>query len=355
MPQQEGRIASIQALRFLAAATVAAGHLAFAFSDHVGAGLGLDRGVEQASNHASQAAVALFFLISGYIMIIASRPLFGAPRGTCRFWMRRAVRILPPYWIATGLLVVVFLWLGREIAPAHLLRSLALVPGYGADGSRPLPLLWPGWTLFYEMLFYLLFGLGVSAGRKAAVLCAAGGIIMLVALGALLDAPGALLFSATRPVSLLFVAGMALALWREGGGSLPAPVRWALVLAVIPTMAVLVRPPAEDTLDITYLFWAGLPALLLFAAVAGGPLRVPYPHLADTLGGMSYALYLLHLPVAWFWVAFYPGTLFALGPWFHYASLLGGALAVSLAFYLWVERPLTAALNRRLAGKCGRA
>lgn len=349
MEEQQGRILSVQLLRFMAAAVVAAGHLAFAFSDHVGGGLGLDRGVARASNHASQSAVALFFLVSGYIMVVSSRGLFGAKGGTRVFWLRRAVRILPPYWIATGLLVAVFLWLGREVDAGHLLRSLLLMPDYGADGARPLPILWPGWTLFYEMLFYLLFGLGISAGRWWAVLGAGAGIAALVLLGLFVESPGAVLFSATRPVSLLFPIGMALALWREEGGELSVPFRWALALAVIPAMALLPRSTG-DALDFAYLLWAGLPALLLFAAVVGGPLRVGRPQLADRLGGMSYALYLLHLPVAWFWAAFYPGFLFALGPWFHFASLLGGAFAISLGFYLWVERPLTAALNRRLAG-----
>ncbi|MFC3101899.1 acyltransferase [Altererythrobacter lauratis] len=348
MDQHQGRVLSVQLLRFLAAAIVAAGHLAFAFSDHVGGGLGLDRGVARASNHASQSAVPLFFLVSGYIMVVASRPLFGVKGGMRAFWLRRAVRILPPYWIATGLLVAVFAWLGREVDGVHLLRSLALVPDYGADGARPLPILWPGWTLFYEMLFYLLFGLGISAGRWPAVGTAAGGIAALVLLGLLIESPGAVLFAATRPVSLLFPIGMALALWREGGGQLPAALRVALALAVIPAMALLPRS-SGDALDFAYLLWAGIPALLLFAAVVGGPLRVPQPRLADMLGGMSYALYLLHLPVAWIWAAFYPGFLFALGPWFHFASLMGGAFALSLGFYLWVERPLTAALNRRLA------
>ena len=354
MEEQQGRILSVQLLRFVAAAVVAAGHLAFAFSDHVGGGLGLDRDVARASNHASQSAVALFFLVSGYIMVVASRSLFGVKGGTWVFWLRRAVRILPPYWIATALLVAVFLWLGREVDAGHLLRSLALVPDYGADGARPLPLLWPGWTLFYELLFYLLFGLGISAGRWWAVLVAAGGIVALVLLGLFLSAPGAVLFSATRPVSLLFPIGMALALWHEGGGEMPTPLRWALALAVIPAMVLLPRSTG-DALDFAYLLWAGLPALLLFAGVVGGPLRVPRPHLADMLGGMSYALYLLHLPVAWMWAAFYPGFLFALGPWFHFASLLGGAFVLSLGFYLWIERPMTAALNRRVAGGKQRA
>ncbi|MFC3096861.1 acyltransferase family protein [Alteraurantiacibacter palmitatis] len=348
MDQHQGRVVSVQLLRFLAAAVVAGGHLAFAFSDHVAGGLGLDRSVARASNHASQSAVALFFLVSGYIMVVASQRLFGVKGGTQAFWLRRAVRILPPYWIATALLVAVFLWLGREVDAGHLLRSLALVPGYGADGARPLPILWPGWTLFYEMLFYLLFGLGISAGRWPAVFVAAGGIAALVLLGTVLASPGAVLFSATRPVSLLFPIGMALALWREGGGELPAPLRVALALAVVPAMALVPRSTG-DALDFAYLLWAGLPALLLFAAVVGGPLRVPGPQVADVLGGMSYALYLLHLPVAWIWAAFYPGFLYALGPWFHFASLLGGAFVISLGFYLWIERPLTAALNRRVA------
>ena len=55
----------------------------------------------------------------------------------------------------------------------------------------------------------------------------------------------------------------------------------------------------------------------------GGPLRVPGARLVIAAGDMSYALYLLHVPIAWFWLwlwARLPG--FSPGPWDYLASAL---------------------------------
>ncbi len=149
--EPDGRIASIQLLRALAALTVAAGHIAFAFAEHIGSGLGL----VPTDGAAGQIAVMLFFIVSGYVMVVSSKPLFGRPGARRAFWTRRIIRIMPPYWIATGLLVLIFLTLfPQPVDPLKLAQSLMLVPYWPERGFlRPLPVLWVGWTLFYEMFF----------------------------------------------------------------------------------------------------------------------------------------------------------------------------------------------------------
>lgn len=342
------KVLSIQLLRALAAGVVALAHLAYAYADHVGPGLGLPPGDGQAA----QAAVVLFFLISGYIMVVSSAPLFGAARAARRFWLRRAIRIAPPYWLATGLLLGIMAWQGRTVDPGELWRSLALVPYYAEAGRPPQPLLWPGWSLFYEAVFYFCFGLGLAFGKIRAVLLASGLLAALVVLGMLAEPTSALLnapiFGLTRPLLLLFIPGMALALWVEKGGVIAMPVRLALAVLVLPTLLFLPMPESEARLSFAYLVWAASPALLLFLAVVGGPLRLPrfLATLAEALANASYAIYLLHLPVAMLLPLIYPGRLYDLGPWFYLATLVGGTLVASLAFYALVERPMTKALNR---------
>lgn len=340
-------IQSIQLLRALAAGTVAVIHLAFAFADHVGEGLALG----EADNYMqlSQAAVALFFLVSGYIMVVSTCPLFGAPDGSRRFWIRRAVRIAPPYWLATLLLAALYLWRGQDFAGLDLLRSLALLPFWSeAAQTQPLPLLWPGWTLFYEALFYFLFGLGVSAGRRWAVAIPAVVLLALIGAGLFLEPRSALLFTLTRPVSLLFIAGMALALWRERGQVLAPWLRVALAVASLACLPV-VAQLRDDASGLLWLLWSGLPALLLFVAAVGGPLRVPMFAAVNLLGGASYALYLLHVPMGHLWNLIYPGPLYGLGAWPYLLGMGAATLLAALGFWLLVERPLTRALNRKVA------
>ena len=182
----DGKLVVIQLLRALAAFVVAAVHLGWGFADKIDGGLGLGA----SPGRASQAAVLLFFLISGYIMVIASKPLYGAAGGWRIFATGRLVRIAPIYWIATlSLIAVLALLFGRAFISGEVMRSLALIPYWPAEGAqavglRPVPILWPGWTLFYELVFYALFGIGIAWGRRAAVLGAALGCVRAGAGGA---------------------------------------------------------------------------------------------------------------------------------------------------------------------------
>lgn len=321
---------------------VAISHIAFAYADHIGPGLGLPR----LESSLGQAAIALFFIVSGYIMVVSSQKLYAAPGATRVFWTRRCIRILPPYWLASLFLVGVMLWLDRDLDWGFLASSLALVPTASGDFlARPVFLLWPGWTLFYEMVFYLLFGLGLPWGRKPAIAIACFGIIALVTAGWVLESDAPAWISITRPVLLIFLVGIALAVMRESGVIVPPVMRWASLALAIAAFIAIPAPPAPSTLDLHYVLWAGSPALLLAIAVMGGPLAVPAPALFDRLGDASYALYLLHVPLAMLAISLFPLRLGA-WPFFVFAVLL--AYGVSILAFVLVERPLTQALNRKL-------
>lgn len=344
------KIAAIQLLRAGAALTVAAAHIAFAFAEHIGAGLRL--GIDWTGEREAQAAVMLFFIVSGYVMVEAATGRFGTPGARGRFWRRRFIRIMPPYWIATLLMAAVIVtFFAAPVDANHVAQSLALIPRFSAgEGHRPLLFLWVGWTLIYEMVFYFVFGLFLPLSRARAIMAVTGALAALIAAGAWVTPATPLVFALTRPLPVMFVAGMVLALWRGQGGCAPAWVRWAALAALVPALLA-VPAPADPTLsDGHYLLWAGLPALLIALAALGGPLALPWPALVNGAGDASYALYLLHLPVAWFWLWFW-GRLpfFDPGPWDYLASALCASIAASWLFFRWIERPLTLGLNRRFA------
>ncbi|WP_086737018.1 acyltransferase family protein [Erythrobacter colymbi] len=344
------KIVAIQLLRAGAALTVAAVHLAFAFADHLGAGLGIGSTWDGARE--GQAAVMLFFIISGYVMVEAARGRFGTPGARGEFWRRRFIRIMPPYWIATlllaGVLVVIF---RRPVDAGQVARSLALVPEWPTDGRlRPLLFLWVGWTLIYEMAFYFVFGLFLPLPRGRAIMAVSGVLALVIAAGTRVPPADPLLFAVTRPLPVMFVAGMGLALWRGQGGAVPVWLRWAMLAALVPAVLVVGEPAEYTASDWHYLLWAGLPALLIAGGVLGGPLSLPRPEWINRAGDASYALYLLHLPVAWFWLWFW-GRLpfFDPGPWDYLASALAASIAASWLFHTRIERPMLLALNRRFA------
>jgi peptidoglycan/LPS O-acetylase OafA/YrhL len=345
---QGGRIAAIQLLRALAALVMAAGHIAFAFADHLPGGLGL----APDDGRAGQTAVMLFFVVSGYVMVVSSERLFGQPGARRTFWTRRFVRIMPPYWIATGVLALIFVTLfPQPVDLARLAQSLVLPPYWTDDASlRPVPFLWAGWTLFFEMMFYALFALLVVWRREIAVAGVIAVLCVMVAAGTQVPPINALLFSATRPITLVFAAGMILALRRARGGVEAPWLRWAALAAIVPALWLAPVPPTTWVMGFDYLYWAALPAALLAFVALFGPLALPAARIVNRAGDASYALYLLHVPVAWFWLWFW-GRLpfFDAGPWDYCISALAGAVAVSWLFHVHVERPMTLALNRWLA------
>lgn len=351
------RVISIQLLRFVSAILVVALHQAFAFADYIGTGLGIS-GLVNPGNHAGNIAVCVFFIISGYIMVVSSRQMFGAPDARRVFWTRRLVRVFPPYWIATiGLVVIMLVLRGQGTDWEELAKSLLLWPYWsGEPFTLALPIMWVGWTLFFEMVFYFLFGLFVGFSRARAIGLTALALLALVLGGALFSPQSAPLWMATRPVALVFIAGMLLALWRERGHVLPPALRLAALAMTAALPFMMGAPETYSSTTWAYLGWAAVPAVLLSLALMGGEVRWPRPALIDRLGDTSFALYLLHVPAAHFWTFVWQSLRLPGGAWPFIITLVAGTVIASWLFFLWVERPMTRWLNERLgAGRSAMA
>ncbi len=296
-----------------------------------------------------EAGVDVFFVISGFVMVHASAPLFGAPGAAGTFLRRRLARIVPLYWVTTAVFLLALMAAPGQIrtawpSVAQLLASLAFLPWPRPDGVVQ-PVYSLGWTLNYEMFFYAAFALCLPLRRAAAVTAVAAGLGLAVLAGSLLPGlPVALVFW-TDPLLLEFCLGMALALLVARGTTLPGTTRLSLALA---GLALLVLLPAEWTRALRF----GPGAGLLVAAAALGP-QPPLPPLAARwmarLGDASYALYLMH-PFALRGVALGWGKLAASGAvatWLAVATAFTLAVAVALASHHWLEAPLTRALAGR--------
>lgn len=251
------------------------------------------------------AGVDVFFVVSGFIMVWTTR---SGGRTPAAFLRDRAIRIYPAYWVVTALLVALSL---AGLRPAgltdwdlgNLVTSILLVPDTRRDGLAS-PLLGVGWTLVYEVWFYLLFAATLFAvGRARAVLLLAAAMTGLVVANRLLRPQSYDLATYTSPLLLEFVAGMLLGLLH--GRFVPgsaARQRWlgaALVGAGL--LGVLLAEPifgkAITTEPMLRVGSLALPA----AAIVGGALllegagaRVRSPLLLGQ-GEASYALYLTHL------------------------------------------------------------
>src|SRR5262249_47851617 len=116
--------------------------------------------------------VDVFFVISGFIIAyIGAR----SPDG---FLVRRLIRIVPFYWAATLVVFAVALLYPHVMRTtqadfAQLVYSLLFIPRETPYAGM-LPTLILGWSLNYEMYFYVLFALSLLlARRRAPLVCAA--------------------------------------------------------------------------------------------------------------------------------------------------------------------------------------
>jgi len=127
--------------------------------------------------------VDLFFVISGYIMWATTAATARTPG---QFWVARIIRIVPLYWAFTSLYLAIALLHPAVLQnpstdPAHIVKSYAFVPAVHPALGNISPVYSLGWTLNYEMFFYLVFGIALlirsRAARLAAITMALGGLV----------------------------------------------------------------------------------------------------------------------------------------------------------------------------------
>jgi Predicted acyltransferases len=291
------------------------------------------------------AGVDVFFVVSGFIMTaIGDR----RPMTPVAFMRDRLLRIAPSYWIVTGIMVfgaLIGLFPNLRLDLGHVLGSFLFVPVPSPNGGHLWPVLVQGWTLNYEMFFYLLFAasLLLRPGLRLPALLAVLGIV--VAAGALLPAENPQTRFYTEPLVLEFAAGAFLAkLWTRG--HLPSPVVGSMLVGVS-----LAGFAAIHFLKLEFdaLTCGPLAAALVTGVVAvesGG--RLPRMPAATYLGDASYSIYLWHtLAIS---VVVKAGTLAGVSATaVATVGVITGTLLGVMA-YEGVEKPLQGLLKGRSSG-----
>lgn len=274
----------VQALRFLAALLVVITHSFFYATERLG-GAAVEWG-----NGAR--GVDIFFVISGFVMIISSRNLVGIPRGWAKFAIQRVTRIVPLYWLATSIKVLVMLGaaglvLHADFDMTNIIKSYFFIP-YEKSSGKIEPLLGVGWTLVFEMFFYLVFTMALYLRANVYAFV---GIAMLILTGLSLLRPEQppvwmYLFNS---IVLEFLFGMITGYFalKERFFGL-----YSSVAVIVLTLWLLILVPSYGLPR----FVVGIPAaLLVYSVVSIEPyLRNRIPNLLLFFGAASYSLYLFH-------------------------------------------------------------
>jgi exopolysaccharide production protein ExoZ len=358
-PSRTQTLWTVQVMRGVAALMVVVGHSQSA----VGAVLSANGSFTRSTLVPWGAGVDLFFVISGFIIVHASSRLFGTPGARREFLRRRLIRIVPLYWLVTTLFLLLLaaasLKGGDPFPDARaIFASYAFIPADTYGDGRLFPVFDLGWTLNYEMFFYALLALVVVWPRGRALTILGGLLVALVVAGMFVPGPSAPWYW-TRPIIVDFGLGIAVGALVAKGIVVPKTIR--AIVAVVAVALLLADPahifdgPVGTTVANAWprVLLAGIPvALVLGAALLGPEPRMPRVGIVFTrIGDSSYSLYLFH-PFALITMEKLaqkiPAVRGAPG-WLLVAGTVAVAIAIALAAYRWIERPMTASLANLLA------
>lgn len=281
----------IQFLRFLAAFGVLITHISFVIQEkfpHFNFPM-LDFGL---------AGVAVFFVISGFVMVVSTQRLQFKQNAWRDFALKRVIRIVPIYWLATTMKLAVVLLIPALAVHSgfdliHTVSSYFFIHLRDESGNFS-PLHAVGWTLNYEMFFYFLFSLALFFNKKP-IIFVSSILLVLMAIGLFFNVNTAASFVAyMQPIMLQFVIGMLIGYWCINK-KLPNVVISVALLLLGLFFVFLVKPPVE------YLGWeafftVGIPAAALVAGFAFLEKHIQQyiPGVLQELGDSSYSLYLFH-------------------------------------------------------------
>ena len=310
------QIPFIQALRGLAAIVVAIYHT----TSHVP--VGPNNATSQWFFASGPAAVDLFFMLSGFVMVLSTQNKEPSLENTFRFWINRFFRIWPTYFVITLLFCLTEVivrkhmnasliadWELHAWTAVGILRSMLFLPLDYAAGAPYFggAVLHVGWTMNYEMYFYFILGGSLFLGRYRWLAFFSWIGVTLIAplflinpwyhffdVTAYHDFRPGYLNLITSPIIWDFVAGVVIGLVyisRLRIRNIQA-LYMALMLAMcIATWNILGGMPRH----FGFQFWSGPLALtFVFLALLNKEQEIAIPAPLLWLGKISFSLYLVH-------------------------------------------------------------
>jgi exopolysaccharide production protein ExoZ len=267
---------------------------------------------------AGPAGVHFFFVISGFVMVFASQGV-----NWWTFLLSRITRIYPPYWVYTSIIVLILWTFPGQVSsdfhhPSSLFRSYVLLPDQSA------PLLTVGWSLIFEMYFYLVWTL-VLAFAVRIQLALMLWTIFTFWLIFLKGAWSPVMETLSSPLTFEFIAGAIVALVASKHSARFGSLILLIGLGglVVGFLVYLRGPPNDMSLFTVFLFLVPFSMILYSGVSAERKIKARASRLKwmTVLGDASYSTYLSHALV-----------LSALGRIYAYFAVTG--LMIECAFVI---------------------
>lgn len=255
--------------------------------------------------------VAVFFVISGFIMVITTKKSDGSFNYVSTFAIKRFMRIWPAYFMATILTLLILdggSWFTSKDNLIFFLRSMLFIPS-GADYAPTFgtPAISVGWTLSYEVFFYAIFALSMFAGRARWIVFYAISAFLLIILPTvltgwwntdpkfdygLMSLPLGLI---TSPIIWLFVAGVVIGqIYMSKIVIKNKKLCWIMVFAVV--MFTISQYVSGSRVGHGIFDWGtSIIPLMLCLTIVSKTIDIKIPKYLVYLGDISFSLYLIHV------------------------------------------------------------
>ncbi|PBQ08540.1 acyltransferase [Pseudomonas congelans] len=249
-----------------------------------------------------QLGVDLFFVISGFVMVIVSRGRFQSAPEAQRFLFNRVSRIYPTYWLYFFITLAVYLVQPGMVNSGHgssnLIMSFLLLP------NDKVLLVMVAWSLLFELWFYVVFSGFLLFRERSLPFLLGAWCLIIVVFNTLADwqdySPAVKII--LHPYALEFVLGAALALFFYGRHSarVPTAAVWLLLgvalMAAVPLIGYYRLYESQGLLRML-MVGGTFGVLVVTLALLERRRQLLVPAFMVAVGDMSYTIYLSHLLV----------------------------------------------------------
>jgi peptidoglycan/LPS O-acetylase OafA/YrhL len=309
--------------------------------------------------------VDMFFLFSGFVIAFAYEPRFKAGMSAGQFLLQRVVRLYPLYFAGFVMGAFVFLAIVYDRGPAaiwayfgQLVPQIFILPSPDVAGTGTFfQFNGPAWTLFFELLanaVYILAWPWLKSTRVLAVVVALSGLWLVLAT----LAAGNIDMGPTwrdywggfARVSFSFFGGVLLYRLKGSPKAVRTRVTWRAIVPIALLPIIVLPGSTKELRPWLELFTAMIlsPTLVWWASTLTPP-RCLWK-ICALLGGMSYAMYILHYPIfiamqRLAWRATELSTAWA--PWTGVA-ILAAVFIVAVAAENYYDKPVRRWIVQRL-------
>jgi len=307
--------------------------------------------------------VDIFFVLSGFIISLGAKKYLRL-HGFRDFLVKRLIRILPIYWIATLITIAFSIFTANTSSltsvnspSRYFLKSFILLPLFDGEYFRD-TILVQAWTLSFELFFYIVIATFILSKSKYIVVISLSFITLLVVAGTIMSPSNVMFKFVSNPINLEFVFGCIIGIIYSSKARISYIFSVGLISLALTMLASTLIMGYGDiashesivngNLPLTRLLMWGIPCSLLVASLVFlEPYFIKYiPSILILTGDASYSIYLTQYLSLRIFTEVWKGFNLGQPDIFIVASIVF-SLFIGIIFYFLIEKRLVNYLNRQ--------